>query len=178
MNDSFASLVAPGTVSLERLLPGPIERIWDYLTDSALRGQWLATGDMQQSVGSAFRLNWRNNELSADKTPAPERFRNYTDHSMDSRITRCEPPRVLAFTWGDDAAGEVLFELTARGDKVHLVITHRGLVTDESLKNVASGWHAHLTIVLDILEHKAPRNFWHVFETIEAQNRQRMHGAA
>ena len=27
------TLVEPGTVRLERLLPGPVERVWAYLTD-------------------------------------------------------------------------------------------------------------------------------------------------
>lgn len=36
--------VDPGTVRFERVLPGPIERVWEYLTDSRLRGTWFASG--------------------------------------------------------------------------------------------------------------------------------------
>ena len=58
------SVVEPGTVKLERLLPGPIERIWAYLTDSELRRKWLAAGAMEMKVGAPFELTWRNDELS------------------------------------------------------------------------------------------------------------------
>ena len=39
------------TIRMERLLPGPIERVWDYLTDSAKRGKWFAAGKMDLRVG-------------------------------------------------------------------------------------------------------------------------------
>ena len=29
-----AAFVEPGTVKMERLLPGPVERVWAYLTGS------------------------------------------------------------------------------------------------------------------------------------------------
>jgi hypothetical protein len=34
----YGVVTAPDTVHLERLLPGPIERVWSYLTDSEKRG--------------------------------------------------------------------------------------------------------------------------------------------
>jgi hypothetical protein len=35
-------LLDPPAVRFERLLPGPIERVWDYLTQPALQRTWLA----------------------------------------------------------------------------------------------------------------------------------------
>lgn len=35
-------LCESATVRLERLLPGPVERVWDYLTQPDLRRTWLA----------------------------------------------------------------------------------------------------------------------------------------
>ena len=43
MND-YGVLTAPDTLRIERLLPGPIERVWQYLTDSDKRATWLAVG--------------------------------------------------------------------------------------------------------------------------------------
>ena len=37
-----ATLIEPGTVKMERLLPGPVERVWAYLTESDKRARWLA----------------------------------------------------------------------------------------------------------------------------------------
>ena len=49
---------------IQRILPGPIERVWAYLTDSDLRRRWLAAGPMEMKVGAPFELVWRNDELS------------------------------------------------------------------------------------------------------------------
>ena len=35
--DDYGELIEPTTLRIQRLLPGPIERIWAYLTDSELR---------------------------------------------------------------------------------------------------------------------------------------------
>ena len=34
-----ATLIEPGTVKMERLLPGPVERVWAYLTESKKRAR-------------------------------------------------------------------------------------------------------------------------------------------
>ena len=34
--DAYGELIEPATRTLQRLLPGPIERVWSYLTDSDL----------------------------------------------------------------------------------------------------------------------------------------------
>jgi hypothetical protein len=52
MNE-YGQVIDKGTVRFERLLPGPVERVWQYLTDSQLRGTWLATGPMEPRAGGA-----------------------------------------------------------------------------------------------------------------------------
>ena len=47
----YGVVTEPRTIRMERLLPGPIERVWDYLTDSAKRGKWFAAGKMELRVG-------------------------------------------------------------------------------------------------------------------------------
>ncbi|WP_417723581.1 hypothetical protein [Salipiger sp.] len=42
--DDYGTLAEPGTLTIQRFLPGPIERVWDHLTDSELRRKWLAGG--------------------------------------------------------------------------------------------------------------------------------------
>ncbi len=46
MND-YATRIAPDAIRLERLLPGPIERVWAFLTESDKRARWLAAGDVE-----------------------------------------------------------------------------------------------------------------------------------
>ncbi len=64
MNDITPSAYAnsPGTPNstIQRLLPGPIERVWAYLTESDLAQATVCSGEMQMSVGTPFELVWRN----------------------------------------------------------------------------------------------------------------------
>src|SRR3954464_6897374 len=101
--DVYGVLIEPATLKIERLLPGPIERVWAYLTESDLRRQWLAAGEMEMKVGTPFELVWRNNELT---NPPGERPPGYSEeHRMKSRITDFDPPHKLAFAW--EGGGEV-----------------------------------------------------------------------
>jgi uncharacterized protein YndB with AHSA1/START domain len=43
----MASFIEPATLKIERLLPGPIERVWACLTEIGLRRRWLAAGEMR-----------------------------------------------------------------------------------------------------------------------------------
>ena len=59
----FAKFGKHNSLTFQRRLPGPIERVWAYLTESKPRQQWLAFGEMQLVQGSAFELAWRNDDL-------------------------------------------------------------------------------------------------------------------
>src|SRR5690554_1485902 len=62
--DAYGSLIEPATLKIQRLLPGPIDRVWAYLTDGDLRRQWLAAGAMNKKPGTSFEFVWRNDELT------------------------------------------------------------------------------------------------------------------
>ena len=72
--DPYGELVEPTTLKIQRLLPGPIERVWAYLTDSDLRRQWLASGQMEMKVDAPFELVWRNDELTDPPGRKPPGF--------------------------------------------------------------------------------------------------------
>ena len=109
--DAYGELIEPTTLKIQRLLPGPIERVWAYLTDSDLRRQWLASGAMDLQPGAPFELTWHNDELSDPPGQKPEGFGS--EHKMQSAITELDPPRRLAFTWNN--TGGVSFELEPKG---------------------------------------------------------------
>src|SRR5258707_15501598 len=91
---AYGVLTDPATLTIKRLLPGPIERVWAYLTDSELRRKWLAAGEMEMKVGAPFELVWRNDELS---DPPGQRPAGSSDEfRMASRITEVDPPRKLS----------------------------------------------------------------------------------
>jgi uncharacterized protein YndB with AHSA1/START domain len=149
-------LTEPATLTLERLLPGPIDRIWAYLTESDLRRQWLAAGEMTLAVGAPFELVWRNEELSDPPGRRPEGFPE--EDRLACRITELDPPRRLGFTWGDSAG--VLITLEPRGKDVLLTLTHRRLPDRATLLDVGAGWHMHLDILVARATGQAPAPFW------------------
>ena len=67
----FGVATGSRTVCIRRVLPGPIERIWAYLTESEKRGRWLASGPMELRVGGRVELNFRNAELAPQVEPMP-----------------------------------------------------------------------------------------------------------
>lgn len=160
----YAVLENRDTVRLERLLPGPIERVWRYLTDSELRRQWLAAGDMPPEAGAGFELTWRNDELTDPPGTKPEGFG--VEHRMRSTITVYEPPRRLAFTWGD---GEVSFDLASRAGDVLLTITHRGISDRPNLLMIGAGWHMHLDILAARMSGTRPEPFWDGWQRLRAE---------
>ncbi len=154
--DAYGVLTEPTTLRIQRLLPGPIERCWDYLTVSDLRRQWLASGDMQMKVGSSVDLTWRNDELTDPPGVKPEGFGQ--EHSMTSQITVLEPPRKLAISWG--STGGVTFELEPQGDQVLLTLTHSRIADRPMRLNISAGWHMHLDVLAAKMRGVKPPIFW------------------
>jgi uncharacterized protein YndB with AHSA1/START domain len=167
-----------GAIRLERLLPAPMERVWDYLTRSDLRAKWLASGPMELSSGGSVRLRFRNSELSPTREETPERFRKYEDVEMAGRVLQCEPPRLLVHSWGEDGGGasEVTYELAPRGDATLLTLTHRRLCTREAMLDVSGGWHTHLAILEDVLAGRPARPFWSTHAAAERDYAERLEG--
>ncbi len=175
--DEHGIVTAPGTVRIERLLPGPIERVWAWLTEPDKRAAWLAAGPMELRVGGRVELRFRNAALSEPGDAPPPKYAGMTGETRNpGRVTACEPPRLLAFTWGSEAddASEVRFELDRRGDKVRLVVTHRRLSGRDEMASVAAGWHAHLGILVARLEGRAPASFWATHTRLEAEYGRRL----
>jgi uncharacterized protein YndB with AHSA1/START domain len=154
--ETYGVLTEPATLTIQRLLPGPIERVWAYLTESNLRRKWLAAGDMELEVGAPFEFVWRNGELNDEPTERPPGFSE--EHRMKSKITEVDPPRKLSFTW--QGSGDVTFELTPAGKRVLLTVIHRRLPDRSMLLKVAAGWHMHLDVLVARAEGKRPAPFW------------------
>lgn len=173
----YGRFVAPDTVRFERLLPGPLERVWRYLTRSEERGTWLATGEMELRLDGRVSLLFRHGDLSPIEEPTPDRYASYGDgDAMEGRITRLEPPHHLAFTWGegDRAPSEVSFDLSEEGDEVRLIVTHRRLSDRAMRVSVASGWHTHLAILAQRLHGHDPHPFWSAHARFEAEYEERL----
>lgn len=154
--DAPGELIEPATLKIQRMLPGPIERCWAYLTESELRRQWLASGDMQARADTPFEFVWRNDELTTP--PGPRPATSSAESRMQARILAFDPPRKLVITWGE--RGEVSFELEPKGDEVLLTLIHRRAPDRATLLSVSAGWHAHLEVLGAKLRGEAPEPFW------------------
>jgi len=166
--NSHVTRIAPDTIRLERVLPGPIGNVWSFLTESEKRGRWLASGEWELRPGGKVEMHFSHEMISPEETPA-----KYRDMPMSftGRILRIDPPHLIEFTWdeADGAASEVTFELTPRGQEVILVITHRKVCGRDMLLSASAGWDVHAGILLDVLTHQPPRGFWTTHARVESE---------
>jgi len=172
MNRKYGVFTEPGTIQFERLLPGPPERIWEYLTKSELKAKWFSAGDVEPRVGGKVEFKFKHSDLSVTDDPIPEKYKHMQDGTyFEGKVTIWDPPRLLSYTWGEETGevSEVTYELIPKkNDKVLLRLTHRRLGDDPTiLISVASGWHTHLGILIDRLEGNEPKGFWSVHNKME-----------
>jgi uncharacterized protein YndB with AHSA1/START domain len=167
--DTYGKITAPNTIRFERLLPGPIERVWAYLTESEKRSKWLASGAMDLHVGGKTELFWLHSTLDAAPSETPEKYAQ--GHKMVAKITRCEPPNLLGFSWGAraEAMSEVVFELSEMGKDVLLILTHHRLPDRKDLLGVSGGWHSHLDILVEHLNGRTAPAFWAMHDVLNAE---------
>ena len=121
----MGTIVEGGVLRFERDLPGPIERVWAYLTEDDKLGQWFAHGNVTPRVGGDVTLAI----------------------GMNGRVTVYDRPNVLEYTWNEpqretlpvfDAL--VRWELRAQDDGVHLTLTHSRLPA-ATYPQFGAGWH-------------------------------------
>lgn len=171
--NNYGIFTETGTIRFERLLPGPIERVWAYLTESGKKAKWLAAGVVEPRVGGKVELRFRHDTLSPHDEQPPDKYKHMKDGTgFTGRVTRYDPPRLLSYTWGEGTGeeSEVTFELTPEGEKVRLTLTHRRLGDDpDMLASVATGWHTHLGILSARLNDRVPRGFWSVHREMEEE---------
>ncbi len=156
----YGTFNGPAEVRLIRTLPGPIERVWDFLTDPEKRARWFAGGPMEPRPGGKVSLHFQHKNLAPDEVP-PDHYKDVHENGfeMPGTILRWEPPRLLSYTFDDDS--DVTFELTPAGQNVVLVLTHRSRGEDiPHLSGYASGWHTHFAILTALLNDTPPPPFW------------------
>ena len=172
----YGVVTEAGGVRFERLLPAPIERVWDYLTRSELRRKWFAEGEMELRPGGAMTLIFRNSELSPGDAEVPEKFRKYEGFESAGEIVAVAPPRRLVFNWFEESGPptEVSWELEPQGDRTRLMLSHRRLATRDAMVDVSGGWHLHLDVLEDVLANRTPRPFWARQAALEAEYGERI----
>ncbi len=166
----YATYPNPAVLEIFRDLPGPIERVWDYLTKSELRKRWLCAGDVSPEVGGEIVFNFDHSNLSAHPTPASHQGGG--DVNMVGVVRAYDPPHHIAFSWPSgeaEAPTEVVIRLTEVGTKVRLHLRHEKLMTKDYKSGASAGWHTHLDIMSDVLSGTPGRDFWECFVPLEQE---------
>lgn len=162
-NDSYVQRTGPGEVTLIRLLPGPIERVWQFLVDPAKRAKWFASGPLEPQQGGAIKMRFHHADLSDEKVAPPKYAHMQEGVDSTGTVSHFEPPHTFGFLW-DEGEGtppsQVIFRLSPEGDKVKLVLTHSRLSSKDSEHSVSSGWHAHVEVLATLLDDEEPKGFW------------------
>jgi uncharacterized protein YndB with AHSA1/START domain len=158
------------SVTIERLLPGSVDQVWDYLSNPTRLKRWLAGGTIDLRKGGAIHLDF-------DLIECPGR--EHIHGTMDGAITTFDRPHLIAYSWGEKASrragvpdSHVRFELKPRGKhQTFLTLTHSRLVTKE-MPPVAAGWHMHVNVLESRLGGHEPSDFEQGYQALEPQYRQ------
>lgn len=136
MTNGDGELGTGTVVRFQRLLPGPIERVWSYLTQSQHLAGWLGPGSaIEPRAGGTVSI---------------------ADGHIRGVVTQWRPPRLLAYTWnvfGPQQAESpfpqsyVTFELQEEGEDVLLTLTHLPIIEGFEAQTLM-GWHT----LLDLLD--------------------------
>lgn len=176
---AYCERLDENTLRFTRHLPGPIERVWAYLTEGEKRATWLAGGDWELRPGGRAELVFDNDGLSAPGDAPPERYADMRGEvRFDCKVLELDPPNRLVLYWpskeGDGT--EVTFELAEENEKVRLTLTHTGLTDPVDRAGAAAGWHTHLDIWIAKAESGEPASFWRTHTALEAEYETRLTG--
>jgi len=128
-----------GGLRFKRTLPGPLEKVWQHLTDTRLMPAWF---------GEESRIE-----------PCQGGRVSLMGGHIRGTVTQWQPPRKLVYTWNvfdpadpEDAISEYpesypTFELSPAGDDVLLIFVHFP-IPERFLPQTSMGWHT----MLDILQ--------------------------
>lgn len=165
--NTHGKLINPTTLQFERLLPGPIERVWEYITDADKRSKWFCGGTSGLNSGDEIEFVFYNSQLGSPVEQTPDKYKDYGD-GFESKavVIRANKPHLFEMEW----EGVVTFELIAQGEMVKLTLTHEKLQdSKEARVGTLAGWHTHLDILVDQLHDKEPKGFWSTHMILEKE---------
>ncbi|WP_421952245.1 SRPBCC family protein [Pelagibacterium sp.] len=127
-------MAEPITVTVEREIPFPPEKIWRALTQPHLMEEWLMKTDFKPQIGHSFTLrgDWGG---------------------VECEVLAIEPEKSLSYTWNhphSDPAyaleSVVVFTLTATATGTHLRVEQTGFSPEQkqAIGGAKWGWQENL----------------------------------
>lgn len=119
----------------ERRLSHPVEVVWRAITESDELAHWFPSRIEVDELAAGAEMTFRFEQMPLEGVP-PE---------MSGRVTDFDPPRLFAFTWGED---HLRFELEPAGDAACVLRLTVLLDSRDKAARDGAGWH----VCLDHLE--------------------------
>ena len=164
----YGRLIDGTVLEFERLLPGPIERVWEYFVNPDLRQKWFCAGKTDDHAGGTLTLSFDHTRISS--APPPKKYADDQGGDFDCEILVYEPPHRLDFSWPSEQGNpptEVSVQLSERDGQVHLLLRHTRLESAEFINGASAGWHAHLDLLEDNLYGRKVTDFWPLHTALE-----------
>jgi uncharacterized protein YndB with AHSA1/START domain len=135
MYASYETIQDQPTLSFERRLSHPVERVWRAITEPDELGHWFPSKVVVDELSAGAEMSFEFEDMPLD---APV--------TMTGRVTDVDPPRLLGFYWGED---HLRFELEpADGESGCTLRLTVALDARDKAARDAAGWH----VCLDRLE--------------------------
>lgn len=164
--------IEAGVIRMERLFPGTAKRLWSHLADARKRRLWFCGGDDFTHAGQTAELVLMHSVFADEPTPDAYRQMDEGGFRFEVEITRFEPGRLVAFTWpGEDTISEVEIAIDDADGSPRLRLTHRRIRDAADTADAASGWHAHLDALGDVLRSGRVTGFWSNVSRLQARYR-------
>lgn len=145
-DDTLSAAGGRSVLRMERRLAHPREKVWRAITDPAHLEQWFPSAvSMELTEGAAMTFDFGEGI------------------TMSGEITDLDPPRLFAYTWGED---HLRWELHADGDGTLLEFVHT-FDDQYGAASFASGWNACIALMDELLttgETHRPGRFEQVHE--------------
>ena len=136
-SDTLTTADGRTALRMVRRLAHPPRKVWAAITDPARIGQWFPS------------------EVAVELTPGGAMtffMPGVSGPAMTGTVTDVDPPRLFAFTWGED---HLSWEITPDGEGSLLTLVHT-FGDRFGGASFASGWHLCLTGLAQLLDGEAP----------------------
>src|SRR5437016_2438437 len=128
-------------IRFERHLRHPVERVWRAVTEPSELAHWFP-GEVEVDLQVGGKMTFAEPGFEVDPELLP----------THGTVTELEPPRLFAFTWGDDP---LRFELTPADDGCVLVFTH-SFENRAGAPRFAAGWNVCVDSLVAMLDGPSP----------------------
>ena len=136
MNATLRTIDGHAVLRFERQLPHPPEKVWRALTEPQQLSRWFPSDmEMELAVGARIRFV----------------FRAGAGPTLEGEIIELDPPRVFAYTWGEDST--LRWELRPTATGCLLVFTHT-FDDRPSAASFAAGWQTCIGALEQVLDQK------------------------